>query len=177
MILVQEIKRITREFDLIRPSFLSNRSAFSNGKYQGNINNLRFEISGNYGKCDLMIFDESNNHLFTIIQDSYYKRDRSIIRNDGSMVLISTNPISHANHRKIYFNKLLTKEKYFHHCINNNMPSYEHTVLAIEMKYNLQRPYINYNINTPCIDEDKIKNFSLNVDEFTEKYKNDSPLI
>lgn len=173
--LVQEFKRITREFDLIRSSFLSNRNSFPHGKYESKNNNYRFVIKGNYGMCQLMITDELDRHLFTITQDSYYRNDRSIMYVDGSLMLMGLNAISHVRNHKIYFNKLLTKEKYFHYSLNNDMPSYEYTVIAIEMKYNLQRKNINYYINIPFIDEDKLKNFSLNVDEFIEKYKNDAP--
>lgn len=175
--MIQDLKRITKEFDLIRAHFLANRNSFPNSKYEATNNGCRFKISGNPGKCELMVFDEFKRHLFTIIQDaySYHKRDRSIVYNDGSILLIGENPISHFRYPKIYFNKLLTKEKYFHHCIVNDMPSYEHTVLAIEMKYKLQRKYINYNINVPFIDVEKLKKFSLNVDEFKEKYKSDTP--
>lgn len=175
MILIEELKRITKEFDLIRPSFLAYRNSFPNSKYETTNNGYRFTISGNYGKCDLVVHEEGKRHLFTITQDSYYKRDRSIMYNDGSIMLIGQNPISHVRHHKIYFNKLLTKEKYFHHCINNDMPSYEHTVLAIEMKYNLQKKHINYNINVPFINVDKLKYVSLNVDEFVGKYKSVTP--
>lgn len=174
MCLITELKRITKEFDLIRPSFLANRKSFLNEKYESTNNGFGYRIDGNYGRCDLMVFDK-NRHLFTIMQDSYSPRDRSIMYVQGNILLVSQNPISHVQYRKIFFNNLLTKEKYFNYCMTHDMPSYEHTQLAIKMKYNLQRKHTHYNINIPHIDVNKLKNFTLNVDEFKEKYKNDTP--
>ena len=175
MSIVHDIKRITQELHTIRPNYMSNKNRFPDRNYTFKCDDYRLRVSGNYGNFHLNVNDvsqpEGYQALFSVSLTSHKESTKSTLYLDGTLFLYGINPIQLSTNRKIYFNSRMTKEKYFHYLLEQQMPSYEHVLMAIETKQELTNPYTNYIIHNSRIDAEKLKTCSIDVPFFLKHFK------